>query len=467
MTADKPKYKPHDYAELLARKRTRASDGTLLHTWDGYCWRPVTDRDGERAAYAWLVQTYARTLVRHWVSKRNAQAAYDAAILHLPALPEQTKDVVLPTLTGYLHVSQAGDVERKKPNPELGMRHCIDCEYDPLCPEPTKFLTFLRRILPDAGVRERVQEYAGYTLLGDARFQRAMIFLGRGANGKGVLSNVIQALHGGIVGTDGGKHGVAALSLDTLKDFALETAVGSNLVICDEMPKRGIDEQRLKSLIAGEIVPVNRKNRPVLSLGLTAKWLVLGNHLPAIADNSVGFWRRWDVVPFDVTIPEAERDPLLAETIIHDELPGVLLWALEGLVRLLQRGRFDHVLPAPMKAALASARLIADSVASWVDECDVGSSDECTTTKSQVYEHYVDYAKSGGMSPTSAPRFWLRMKDHFDGLREERPRRNGDRARYCNVQIGKKDGATLKLVPPAAPAQRDAFENPEFEAVFS
>jgi hypothetical protein len=50
----------------------------------------------------------------------------------------------------------------------------------------------------------------------------------------------------------------------------------------------------------------------------------LGNHLPAITDHSTGFWRRWDVVPFSVTIPERERDPLLANTITVGKLPGHL-----------------------------------------------------------------------------------------------------------------------------------------------
>ena len=40
----------------------------------------------------------------------------------------------------------------------------------------------------------------------DARYQRAQFWLGEGANGKGVLVNIVQALHGRI----------AAMALDKL-----------------------------------------------------------------------------------------------------------------------------------------------------------------------------------------------------------------------------------------------------------
>lgn len=55
---------------------------------------------------------------------------------------------------------------------------------------PAGFAAFLERVLPDLAVRERVQKYIGYTLLPDAPHQIAQFWLG-----KGVLANIVQALH--------------------------------------------------------------------------------------------------------------------------------------------------------------------------------------------------------------------------------------------------------------------------------
>lgn len=65
--------------------------------------------------------------------------------------------------------------------------------------------------------------------------------------------------------------------------------VGASLVYVDQVPRKPIDEQRLKSMIAGERIPVDRKYCEPLSIHIRGKWLVLGNPLPAITDHSTDF----------------------------------------------------------------------------------------------------------------------------------------------------------------------------------
>ena len=141
--------------------------------------------------------------------------------------------------------------------------------------EPIEFTHFLRTILPDASVRDRVQEYIGYTLLPDCRFQRLQLWLGNGANGKGVLANIVQALHAKC----------AAVQLDSLDQFKLAGLVGASLIYADETPQRGMNEQVLKTAVAGELMQIDRKYRDPISLRLKGKWLVLANQFPACVGN--------------------------------------------------------------------------------------------------------------------------------------------------------------------------------------
>ena len=421
MSETKPrKFLPHLYATNLIQSSGVASDSALIYRWTGTHWSPVDEAVSEREAYHWLVKQDAS-----WASAENARKAFRAACLFAPPLPPLTDQVVIPTRSGYVHLD-GSELVLKAADPALGLTHCLECAFEPDQPAPRRFSTFLARVLADADVRARVQEYIGYTLLADARYQRAQFWLGEGANGKGVLANIVQALHGRI----------AAMALDQLAGFHLSVLVGASLVYVDEVPRKPIDEQRLKSMIAGERIAVDRKYRDPVSIHVRGKWLVLGNHLPAITDHSTGFWRRWDIVPFGVTIPERERDPLLAQTIIREELSGVLNWALEGLQRLQRRGGFDVVLPAAMSMVLGEAKADTNSVIAWLEDTGVALQTTCDTPKELVFERYRRWCAANAMREVSVVQFWKRMRDHLKALDEARIRLDGAQRRMCNIRLG-------------------------------
>jgi putative DNA primase/helicase len=426
-TARRNPFRPHLYAGTVVKAGGIASDRALLYQWTGTHWSPIDEDEAERQAYHWLVEQDL-----NWASAENARKAFRAACLFAPSIPPLTKGVVIPTESGYVHLSGT-TLELKPANPDLGITHCLGCSYVPDGPPPEKFMQFLERVLPDSEVRQRVQEYVGYTLLADARYQRAQFWLGEGANGKGVLANIVQALHGRI----------AAMSLDQLAGFHLSVLVGASLVYVDEVPRKPIDEQRLKSMIAGERIAIDRKYRDPVSIHVRGKWLVLGNHLPAISDHSSGFWRRWDVVPFAVTIPERERVPLLAESIIERELSGVLSWALEGLVRLQSRGGFDPAMPAAMQAMLQEAKADTNSVVAWVEDCFIALQVSCETPKDKVFEDYRRWCTANAMREVSVVQFWKRMHEHFKALTEARIRMDGVQRRVCNVSLAEPESMCM------------------------
>ena len=188
-------------------------------------------------------------------------------------------------------------------------------------------------------------------------------------------------------------------------------------------------------MIAGEKIAVDRKHRDPVSIRLRGKWLVLGNHLPAVSDHSPGFWRRWDLVPFAVTIPERERDPLLAEAIIRTGLSGVLAWALEELQRLQHRGCFDADVPAAMRAMLHEAKADTNSVGAWVDDAGVELQITCDTPKDRVFDHYRRWCTANAMREVSVFQFGKRMRDHFRELEDSRNRVEGVPTGMCNVRL--------------------------------
>lgn len=412
-------YEPVYFAQQLERTKDFCSDNYLIYRWTGTHWAPCEDLEIERMAMQWLCKT-------EWsVTAANARAAAQTAALWLPKMTQAAEAAVLPLKNGYLHLTPGGHVLQPH-DKEAGLQYVIECDYDPAAPAPIKFTRFLETILPDAAVRDRVQEYIGYTLLPDCRFQRLQLWLGNGANGKGVLANIVQALHAKC----------AAVQLDSLDGFKLAGLVGASLIYADETPQRGINEQILKTAVAGELLQIDRKYRDPLTLRLNGKWLLLANQFPSITDQSNGLWRRIEIVPFTVTVAERDRDPMLSSKIIKTELSGVLNWALLGLQRLLSRGRFDENLPGPMRLARKDVQQETNSVQAWADDLGIELAIAIETPKTQVYENYASWCKSNGMSPVASPKFWKRIPDTIgNSLLETRKVTEAGRIRTCNVRL--------------------------------
>lgn len=414
----RPPFEPFGYAQMLEKSGNYASADQLLYRWTGTHWSMIDDESGTRMALRWLAEGDHGI-----VSAANAKAAHQTALLWLPSLQVAAREPVVPVRNGYLHLS--GTPILHPHEKELGLRHVLRCDYNPSAPTPEAFEKLLERVLPDPAVRSRVQEYIGYTLLPDARFQLAQIWLGSGANGKGTLANIVQALHE--------RH--AAASPSKLDGFHAAIVLGASLIYCDEAPPQDWCEQIIKSMIAGESVSIDRKYLPPITIRVSGKWLILANHVPVVKDQSHGFWRRFDIVPFTVEIPASERDPLLANHIITHELTGVLNWALNGLQRLLARGRFDAAPPPAMMAATQAARTETNSVHAWVNDADIARTTTTETSKTEVYLAYMAWSRENGMVPVSSPKFWKRLPDALGPIVEGRAVTKSGRIRTCNVLL--------------------------------
>lgn len=323
---------------------------------------------------------------------------------------------VIPTVVGYVHIENGAFV-LKSADKMMGITYCLNCDFDPFA-TGSIFHKFVNEALPDPDVLNYLQEYAGYTLLSDCRHQLACWLIGGGGNGKSTFAQIMQALHRNPV----------SMQLDALDGFNLSELIGASLVYCDETPKL-INEQRLKTLISGESVQVERKYRDPIVIRPTAKWIVSGNALPAISDHSDGFWRRWIVVPFNVKPVVVQ--PLLGDEIVSKELSGVLNWSLNGLKRLLDRGRFPS-LPAALVEAQKTGKEQSNSVAAFVRDAEAETGSGNLSRKS-IYSFYRTWSIENGVSAVSSLKFWERLQLLVPGLEERREREGGKQIRVTNL----------------------------------
>ena len=59
------------------------------------------------------------------------------------------------------------------------------------------------------------------------------------------------------------------------------------------------------------------------------KLIIAGNHKPGLRSVDEAIRRRFNLIPFTITIPPSERDELLPEK-LKAELPGILAWMIRG-----------------------------------------------------------------------------------------------------------------------------------------
>lgn len=262
----------------------------------------------------------------------------------------------------------------------------------------------LKDILPRTSKsdnRVRVfQEFMGYSLLQDCRFQKMLAMIGKGGNGKTTVVKTWQAMLG--------KANFSAVPLEVLGDEHRQYSLQGKLVnFSAEFPYLGrVHEGMLKSLVSGEEIEVNRKFKPPVMIHPFAKLVIHANDLPQIQDPTEGTWDRLITIPFDVRIRGTNQDDKNRVDNLNQELPGIFNWAVAGLKRLLEQGHFTAC--AKCQTFLGEHRTESDTVRLFVAECCQVEKD-WVTFSIPLYQFYKFFCTATGRKPVSDSEFGKRM----------------------------------------------------------
>jgi putative DNA primase/helicase len=179
------------------------------------------------------------------------------------------------------------------------------------------------------------------------------------------------------------------------------------LLISTEQPHTFMQATHiLNQLVSGEMLSVNRKYRDPIEIIPRAKLAWAMNDLPRVGDANDGLFRRVKIVRFPKL--NTPPDPSVKER-IKAEGAGVLNWALAGLQRLRDRGRFE--IPASVTEAVEQFQKTNDVPALFVAECCVTGIDK-EVTATGLYDAYKGWCIDSGHKPqssTSLAQDWKRL----------------------------------------------------------
>uniref|UniRef100_UPI0035C7D143 DNA primase family protein n=1 Tax=Palleronia sp. TaxID=1940284 RepID=UPI0035C7D143 len=317
------------------------------------------------------------------------------------------------------------------------------------------FDKFLERVLPDREMREFLQRWFGLNLTSITGDQKLAFFYGQGANGKSVLTDLMAWLMGDYAATakieslTGEKRRGGG---DATPD--LVPLMGARMVRASE-PEQGtrLQEGVIKELTGGEPMLVRALHSDFVEVKPQFKLTISGNHKPDIRNTDDGIWRRILLIPFDVQIPEAERDPDLGKK-LRAEAPGILNWMVAGLIDYLEGGL---QVPQAVQDATKEYREDSDPVGSFLAAaCEVTGDGSDFTRSSTIAAAFTFWMSDSGESPWTPTTIQKRMKARAKSYRDPRTGQTfspGKRsvAGYVGIKISDMFAARWKEVEPNAP----------------
>lgn len=359
----------------------------------------------EALRYQYNKQSQRMELVNFESNPGSVKAAVESirAYAHLPAsvTPPSWLDNranapdprnLLPFPSGTLDLTSGMTLS---PTPALFNINAIDFDYDPDPEPPERWIRFLEQLWgDDLESVELLQEWMGYSLVADTSQQKMLLMVGPKRSGKGTVGRVLTRLVGA-----GNVVGPTTSSL--AGSFGLQSLIGKSLAIVSDArfsgENVGVVVERLLCISGEDTLTVDRKFLGSVTMKLPTRFMFLTNELPRMNDASGALAGRFVILRL-LKSYYGQEDTALTQSLMA-ELPGILVWAIEGLKRLRARGHF--VQPQAVSDAVQEMEDLASPVMAFVrDSCEVGAGHR--TWIDDMYDAWKRWCESDGRNSVTS-----------------------------------------------------------------
>ena len=190
-------------------------------------------------------------------------------------------------------------------------------------------------------------------------------------------------------------------------------------------------ESRIKALTGGDPITARFMRQDFFEFTPEFKLMIAGNHRPSLRNVDEAIRRRFFLVPFDVTIPEKERDKTLEDR-LRDEWPGILEWAIDGCFEWQEIG-----LAPPERVVAATEEYLAseDRLGAWLEEA-VQQQHGAHETSADLYQCWSAWAEKAGEFVGTLKRLSQALIER--GFEPKREAGTG-RAGFVNIRLRRPD----------------------------
>lgn len=316
-------------------------------------------------------------------------------------------------------------------DPRLFIVSALEFDYDARAGVPANWLKFMQSVWRDDQESiDTLAEIFGYMLTDDTSQQKAFMMIGPPRCGKGTILRVLESLVG-----QANRVSPSLASLGT--QFGLQALVGKRVAMISDARLSGkVDQQPIVEnilRITGEdALSVPRKYLGDWTGKLSTRFIMASNELPAFSDASAALANRFIMLKFTQSHLGREDHGLTAR-LMH-ELPGILLWALDGLERLKHRGYLSD--PASARDLADELREQSSPIGAFVSErCIV--SPGASVDRGELFAEWKKWCADQGMDrPGTVVAFGRRLSAAVAGIGRSQPRENGTRGNhYTGIRL--------------------------------
>ncbi|NQV17624.1 MAG: hypothetical protein HQ534_03685 [Armatimonadetes bacterium] len=259
-----------------------------------------------------------------------------------------------------------------------------------------QYQKFLHSSVPNKTSQLVLQEFFGYTLSRDTNHEIACFLIGEGGNGKGVLMKVLLLLFG--------KENISFLDISELgKDTNRVQLFNKLLNISTEMNSKITTHsfKIFKQVTSFETITGKFLYSDAFSFNPNAKFIFSVNDKPVFPENNEATFRRLLLIDFPNIFGELsegakhQKDIQLFEK-LKTEKQGIFNWAIEGLNRLREKGKFSQDDTTLMQ--MEKFKIHTDSIGEFLKKKCIFDPDY-EIKVSEIYKQYKQFCNDHGVEP--------------------------------------------------------------------
>jgi putative DNA primase/helicase len=365
---------------------------------------------------------------------QKVNSAYEAIITfaYVPEINPQQNEIPVKNGTILINGDSFVFTEEKKRS-----LYRLNCEFNQDAEEPAHFLRWVNELLHEEDIAG-FQEILGYLLLPTTKAQKAFFLLGTGEEGKSIWGWVLEQLLG---------KAFVSCKIPELEEnrFTLATIENKLVAFDDDLNHKALKTtDTFKSLVTNKIKMMGeRKGVDKFEFFPFARLCACGNFaLSALYDTSDAFFRR--IYPIRVKNRPPNRVNIADfEQPMVNELSGILIWALQGLRRLIQNG-YHFSMSERSKNLLIDMRDDADSIPLFA-ETELVFAEGLRVTSSELVRAYKNYCVKNGEKVRGDKTLIQYFKDREDLYKIKHSRRVKGESRGF-IGMGLKTSAHLDKI---------------------
>jgi P4 family phage/plasmid primase-like protien len=204
------------------------------------------------------------------------------------------------------------------------------------------------------------------------------------------------------------------------------TLRGVRLAYMEETPEDGyLDATVVKDLLDAEEIEGRHLYKDIVTWRPTHSLFLNTNHPPTMGDTGDGAWRRLSRLDFPYRFRRADEamerptdrqgDPALKAALgqTREGREALLAWMVAGAIRYYRAGSLERVGPEPasVTAAVGQWREDSDDLLRFIGQ-EMTFEPDGWVARSDMYEAFAGWMRSGGQKAPSAKTFGQRMNGH-------------------------------------------------------